>query len=197
MSITVTYYRLPSEQRDRATRDQVSWEQFRESIQSAYFESFHSAMAAMQGFNGGQEERLAKIDALLLGSRDPRRFDMEKDWHIVGYLLTGSAEIVEEHRSDDLLHNVIFGGYETAVTTGDGAVRYYDEQVLAQSCAALGRVDRELVGRRFDPARMAELDIYAAPEESERDGIFDVLDHFIAFFREAAFAGENIIKFAT
>ena len=197
MSITVTYYRLPAAERESVTRDQPTWEQFRERIQNAHFQSFHSAIAALQGFSGSQEERFAKLNSLLQESRDLRRFDMEKDWHIVGYLLTGRAEIVEEHRENDLLHSVIFGGHTTFVTTGYGAVRYYDARLVIQLADALRGADRKIVSQRFDLAKMTELLIYASPEESERDGVFSIFDEFTTFFRVAASVGDDIVKFAT
>jgi len=197
MSITVTYYRIPAAERERVTSDQSSWEQFRQRIQSAYFQSFQSALAALEGFGGSQEEKFAKLEALLEESRDPRRFDMEKDWHTVGYLLTGRAEIVEEHRPDDVLHSVIFGGHKTSTTTGYGAVRYYDKDLVSQSADALQRADRRLVAQRFNSSQMGELDIYASPEESERECVLRIIEDFTAFFGEAASAGEDVIRFAT
>ena len=126
MSVTVTYYRLPALERESVTRDQSSWEEFRRLIQRAHFQLFHAAAAGLDGFSGSREERYAKLTALLQEHRDPRRFDMEKDWHIIGYLLTGRADVVEEHRPDDLLHSAIFGGHAISAITGYGAVRYYD-----------------------------------------------------------------------
>jgi hypothetical protein len=196
MSITVTYYRLPAQERDSVTRDQSSWEEFLRRIQRAHFQSLHSAAAALDGFSGSREERYAKLAAVLRELRDARRFDMQKDWHTIGYLLTGHAEMIEEHRPDDPLHNAIFGGRKTSVITGYGAVRYYDGQLVARLAGALRAADRESVKRRFDPAAMRELRIYAPPEEAEREVLLSVLDKFTAFFAEAAAAEEDVIRFA-
>jgi hypothetical protein len=197
MSITVTYYRLPAQERENVTRDQSLWEQFRRRIQSAHFQSFHSAAATLDGFSGSREERYAKLAAALQGHRDPRRFDLEKDWHIIGYLLTGRAEMIEEHRPDAPLHGAIFGGREVPGITGYGAVRYYDGQLVARAADALRTADREILRSRFEPARMRELSIYAPPEEGEREAVLRVFDRFTQFFGEAAAAKEDIIRFAT
>jgi hypothetical protein len=196
MSITVTYYRLPAQERETVTRKQSSCEQIRRRIQSAHFQSFHAAAAALERFSGSREERYAKLASALQEHRDPRRFDMEKDWHIIGYLLTGRSEVVEEHRPDDLLHSVIFGGHKMSAITGYGAVRYYDGQLVARLADALQAADRVSMGRRFDPARMRELDIYAPPEEREREAVLRVVDQFTRFFAEAAAAKEEVIRFA-
>lgn len=197
MSITVTFYRLSSPDRQRVTRDQSAWEAFRAEIQGAYFAGFQNAMAALDGFNGSPEERFAKLDALLLEQRDPRRLDLEKDWHTVGYLLTGRSDIVEQHDDQNLLYSAILGGRETKATTGYGPVRFYDARIVSGTASALHAVNGQEIAKRFDPARMSKLDIYAAPEEGEREAIFEVLNNFFAFFTAAANAGEEIIKFAT
>jgi hypothetical protein len=196
MSVTVNYYRMPNAERESVTHDQSSWEQFRHRIESESFQSFQSAIAGLEGFTGSQEERFDRLDKLILAGQNPRRFDMEKDWHSIGYLLTGSAEIIEEHRSDDLLHSVVFGGQMTPATTGYGPVRYFGSQLVTQSAEALGGINREIIRRRFEPARMADLRIYSSPDESEYEGLLKIVDKLTGFFQEAASAGEDIIKFA-
>jgi len=37
------------------------------------------------------------VDAAIKKSRDPAHFNLEKDWHIIAYLLTGDAQLKEEH----------------------------------------------------------------------------------------------------
>jgi hypothetical protein len=197
MSITVTFYRLPASERQRVTRDQSAWEAFRAEIQAAHFGAFQKAMAGLDGFTGTPEERFARLDALVSEQRDPRRFDLEKDWQTIGYLLTGRADIVEQHDARDLLYSAIFGGRETTATTGYGPVRFYDTQLVSDTASALRHADRQVVAQRFDPVRLSELDIYAAPDESERDGVLAVLDDFSTFFVTAASSGEEIIKFST
>lgn len=197
MSINVTYYRLPAAERKNVTNSQPVWDLFRKSVWKAYQDSFKHAMAAMDEVSSSREEKFAKFGSVLREKRDPRQFDMQKDWHTMGYLITGQAEIVEKHMDNDPLHNVNFGGHQTAVTTGYGAVQYFDTPLVTQSVTALRGVDREAFSRRFDPARMEELEIYAAPDEGELDGYLKVLEDFTAFFEAAAAAKEDVIRFAT
>jgi len=196
MSIAFTYYRLSPVTREQVTRDELSWEEFRQGVQDAYFKSFHSALAALPA-QATQEEKLGKFTAVLEESHDPKRFDMEKDWHTVAYLLTGESEISEVHREGDSLHNVILGGIATSVKTGYGPVRYFDEKLVNESAEAFRSFDRQLIVKRFNPERMAELHIYASPDAGEREGFFRLVERFANFFYEAASAKENVIKFAT
>jgi hypothetical protein len=197
MSITVTYYRLPAAERKRVTSNESDWEEFRSQIDRAYFDSFHKAMAGLEGFAGTTEERFAKMDALLQEGRDPHRFDLEKDWQIVGYLLTGRADIVEQHNNSDLLYSSIFGGHETTITTGYGPVRFYDSHLVAETAKTFKSIDDEILAKRFDPDRMRKLSIYAAPEKAERETIFNIVKSFTKFFETTAGTGEDIIKFVS
>lgn len=43
VSISVSYYRLPFDERERVTNDQSAWQEFLDKIQSAYFQSMHAA----------------------------------------------------------------------------------------------------------------------------------------------------------
>jgi len=120
---------------------------------------------------------------------------MEKDWHTIAYLLTGDAKIREEHLPNNPLHNVIFGGLDTSVTTGYGPVRYFDGKLVAESTAALIGADRKVIAGRYDPVAMKKLDIYAPPEQKMKKAILEVVEELTAFFQKAAAAHEDMIKF--
>lgn len=196
MSITVTYYRLPAVERESATCDQDTWRRFERKIQKAHHNAFMSAMTDMDKGGGTREERFARLDSLLKERADPRQFNLEKDWHTLAYLLTGESEIIEEHRPGQTLYNIIYGGLDTKLTTGYGTVRYFDSALVAESVDSLARVDRQVMSQRFDPARMAQLKIYAAPEEDEREAVFTVIENLTSFFQTAATQEEDIIRFA-
>src|SRR5579871_2430061 len=97
MSITLTYFRLPAAERERLTRDQTVWQDFYLQNLRARWEPLKGADAAFrEGLS--HAERMSKLEALLSQGRDPRRFDVEKEWRTLGYLLTGEAEVEEQHR---------------------------------------------------------------------------------------------------
>jgi hypothetical protein len=142
-----------------------------------------------------REERFAKMGAAIKKSRDPAHFNLEKDWHIVAYLLTGDAKLKEEHLPNAPLHNVIFGGLKTSVATGYGSVRYFDAKLVAETAAALAGADRKAIAARYDPAAMKKLDIYAPPEANEKKTILQVIEELTAFFQKAAAAHEDVLTF--
>lgn len=115
----------------------------------------------------------------------------------MAYLFTGEPKIGSEHREGETLHNVIYGGLDTVATSGYGPVRYFDSALVAESADALTKADRQAINQRFDPARMAVLKIYAAPEERERGAVFKIIEQLTAFFQTAAAAKEDVIRFAS
>jgi len=196
MSILANYYRLAPSEREKVMHDQAVWDEFRARLQKAQFEAFQ-AIAKLNVDGVSKEERYAKINAAIKESRDPRRFNMEKDWHVIAYLLTGEAKIKEEHQPNNPLHNVIFGGLKTSVTTGYGPARYFDSKLVAESATALVSADRKVIAGRYDPAEMKKLDLYAPTEERERKAILNVAEEFTAFFQKAASSHEDVILYVS
>ena len=194
-SILVDYYRLPQAEREKVIQDQATWDTFKTHLIEAQSKAMRDALDKLQLNGLSKEERWAKISAAIEKSRDPAHFNMEKDWHIIAYLLTGDAKIKEEHVPNAPLHNVIFGGLKSSVTTGYGPVRYFDAKLVAEIAAALASADRKVIGARYDPDTMKKLDIYAPPEASEKKAILQVIEELTAFFQKAAAAHEDVITF--
>jgi hypothetical protein len=184
-------------ERKSVTREQDTWRQFERKLQKAHHEAFMSAIADMDKGGGTKQEQFARLPSLREERSDPRQFNIEKDWHTLAYLLTGESKIGEEHRDGETLYNVIYGGLDTVVMTGYGPVRYFDSALVAEVVDALATVDRQAISQRFDPAQMAKLGIYAAPEEREREAVLAVIEKLAAFFQTAVTAREEIIKFAS
>jgi Domain of unknown function (DUF1877) len=197
MSITVSYYRMPKEEREKATHDQAAWDAFRKKILDAWQKAFQSAFADVKDFKGTVEEKMKKADSLFQARRDPRQFDIEKDWQILVYLFTGETEIVEENIKGKPLHNIIYGGIKTLPETGYGPVRYFDQAMVAEITGALKTADREQLKKRFDPAKMKELKIYAPPEESEREIIFKGIEQLTQYFQTAASVHDEVVTFVS
>src|SRR5882724_2848702 len=169
MSITLAYYRLPAAERESLTRDQDTWRGFERRLLKVKHEVFKSAIADMDKGGGTKAEQFARLASLMKERSDPRQFNVEKEWQTMAYLLTGQSEISSEHRAGEPLHNIIYGGLDTVATTGYGAARYFDGALVAESADALAKADRQCIRERFNPERMTQLDIYAAPAEQERE----------------------------
>jgi hypothetical protein len=197
MSILVNYYRLPPSEREHVTRDQATWDHFKSHLLQAQSQAFRDAIAKVKVDGLTPEERVAKLNAAIKQSHNPRQFDLEKDWHMIAYLLTGDPKIKDEHLPDAPLHNVIFGGLKTTVTTGYGPVRYFDAKLVAETTAALVGADRKAIASRYDPAAMKKLEIYAPREENGKKLILAIIEELTAYFQKAAAAHEDVVKYVS
>jgi hypothetical protein len=197
MSILANYYRLPPSERQKVIHDQTAWDEFETRVRTAQFKAMQDAIAKVNVDGLSREERFAKINAAIKQSRDPKSFSMEKDWHVIAYLLTGDAKIKEEHLPKQPLHNVIFGGLKTSVTTGYGPARYFDSKLVAESATALVGADRKVIAARYDPEQMKKLDLYAPTEQRERNAILNEIEQFTGFFQKAASVHEDVITYVS
>jgi len=197
MSINLDYYRLPAAERQKVTRDQATWDQFKSQLLQARSQAFRDAIASVKVDGLSREERVAKLNAAIQQSQDPHQLYLDKDWHIIAYLLTGDPKIKEEHLPDAPLHNVIFGGLKTTVTTGYGPVRYFDAKLIAETTAALIGADRKVIASRYDPTAMKKLEIYAPREENGKKLILAIIEELTAYFQKAAAAHEDVIKYVS
>src|SRR6476660_1293101 len=117
MSILVNYYRLSPAERVKVMHDQKTWDEFYHHVEISRSKALREAIEKVNVDGLSPEQRYAKIGAAIKSVHDPKQFNMEKDWHVIAYLLTGETKIKEEHLPDKPLHNVIFGGLKSAVTT--------------------------------------------------------------------------------
>jgi hypothetical protein len=194
-SILVDYYRLPQAEREKVTKDQATWDKFQHHLITTESQALKDGLGKLQLDGLSREERYAKIGDALRKSRDPAHFNLEKDWDILAYLLTGDAKLKKENLPNAPLHNAIFGGLKASVTTGYGSVRYFDKKLVAETAAALAGADRKVIASRYDAAAMKKLGIYAPPEANEKEALLKVVEELIAFFQKAAAAHEDVITF--
>jgi len=124
-----------------------------------------------------------------------RSVDLDKAWHGVHFLLTGTAW---EARSD--LGMAVLGGEPLGDDLGYGPVRLLDPRGVSRVAAALAALDREEVRLRFDRVRLRALEIYPdiwdEPDVLE-DYLLPNLDDLVAFYAQAAAAGEAVLLAVT
>jgi hypothetical protein len=96
--------------------------------------------------------------------------DLEKSWHGIHYLLTGTA-----WEGDPPLNFLLAGGRELDIETGMAPPRVHGAAESRIIAAALSRVDEAELRRRFAPEEMMRLEIY--PEIWDRGP--ETLDHLL------------------
>jgi len=111
--------------------------------------------------------------------------DLDKSWHAIHFLLTGSA-----WEGDGTLSFLLQGGTDVeGIDAGYGPPRLLTSEEVAEVSQALTAVSPEELRRRFDPEALQEADIYPNiwmrdPKEDDTLGYvleyYDQLRNFIA-----------------
>jgi hypothetical protein len=106
---------------------------------------------------------------------------LEKSWHTLHYLLTGSA--VEARPP---LGNAILGGEEIGPDAGYGPARFLDASEVHEVAAALAKVSREELSRRFDLKAMTAAQVYACNDSNDLALALDYFDQLVSYYQDAA-----------
>jgi hypothetical protein len=103
--------------------------------------------------------------------------DVDKAWHGIHFLLTGTA-----WEGAFPLNFIVSGGKEVGdVDVGYGPARALTSEDVRRLDAALEPLTSEELERRFDPERMAKLQIYPEIWEDEDD---DSLEYLIEYYTD-------------
>src|SRR5829696_3506561 len=126
---------------------------------------------------------------------DGESLDLDKAWHGVHFLLTGSADEVDGPAG------YLLAGGEDIGDDGDGdpGARLLGPAQVRDFAALLAALDDDEVARRFDPARMTALgiypDIWERPEATDAPRAFalDAFAELRTFAAAAAAAGDAVV----
>ena len=129
------------------------------------------------------------------GESDPPNYiDVDKAWHGIHYLLTGTA-----HGGARPLSLAIVGGEEFGPEVGYGPARFLTSAEVAEVSAALEGLTIDGLSERFDPQDMAAKSIY--PDVIwVRDGqealeyVLESYQQLVVFYRDAAARGDAVIQ---
>ena len=111
---------------------------------------------------------------------DHKRLELGKSWHLLHFLLTGSADSVPPP-----LGNAILGGTAIGPDLGYGPARFLTPRQVSDVAEALTGVDAAELARRY-PAAIDRADIYTYSDIDKDD---DYLFHFralVAYYVDAA-----------
>jgi hypothetical protein len=119
--------------------------------------------------------------------------DIDKAWHGIHYLLTGSAE-----GGEGPLAAAIFGGEEIGDDVGYGPARFLSPSDVKVIHAALAAVGTDGLASRYAPQEMASEGIYpdAIWVQDEKASLEYLLEHFklmLDFYAKAAARGHGLM----
>lgn len=138
------------------------------------------------------------VDALLYGDLDDDEaempepeLDLDKSWHGIHYLLTGTAWRIGEGADAAIL-----GGAEIGQDGGYGPARLLDQSTVRAVATALDALDVEVLRARFDPAAMAAAEIYPDIWTNGVDELDYLMSHYTQlrrFYHAAAANGQAVL----
>ena len=105
--------------------------------------------------------------------------DLDKAWHGIHYLLTGTA-----WEGAEPLNFIVRGGNEVGdVDVGYGPARVLRSDDVKGITAALKDIDISVLRKRFNPGEMMSLDIYPAIWDRDQEDD-DTLGYCIEYYNE-------------
>lgn len=123
----------------------------------------------------------------------PNYIELDKAWHCIHFMLSGSAGV-----NSDPLSFAILGGEEIGQEIGYGPARFLDSNGVRRVAVALSAIDESTFRSRYNPAAMKIADIYLA-DMCVRDGD-DALDYLaqhylslVEFYRSAAERNDSVV----
>lgn len=155
---------------------------------------------AAQMASGQGKDDLLKLLEAKLGQRGRQAggqretLSLEKAWHGVHYVLTGSAEPGTTLRSQAVLGGVELGG-DPEGFAGYGPARYFRAAQVRELSEVLSRPEVETeAAARFDSARMSELEIYPGwSGEQDKDWVMEAFRSLRDFYASAAAKGRAVV----
>lgn len=115
---------------------------------------------------------------------------LEKSWHSLHYLLTGSAQEV-----DSPLGSAILGGTEIGPDLGYGPARFLDPKRVQEVSSALNTISSDDLARRFDLNAMIAAKIYACADDEELELAQHYFEHVVKYYAEAAKRGDAMLLY--
>jgi hypothetical protein len=115
---------------------------------------------------------------------------LEKSWHCLHYLLTGTA-----WETDTVLGKAILGGAEIGPDMGYGPARYLEPNEVKNVAKALNTVSKEDLTSRFNLEAMKAANIYACRDEGELSLAQDYFKQVCNYYDEAATRGDAMLLY--
>jgi len=138
------------------------------------------------------EKDESKLKAFISQTNGSEVLSMDKAWHGIHYLLTGSAKATRDPAS-----LAVLGGKEIGADMGYGPARLLSPSQVKEIAAVLKQQTPEKLRAKYAPKNMEKLEIY--PDIWVRDGneardyLLDYYQKLARFYEQAASAGQAVI----
>ncbi len=132
------------------------------------------------------------LTKVVLETKPPAGMEMDKEWHGIHFLLTGSAWSTQGPYGQ-----VILGGKEIGPDLGYGPARFLTAEQVKEIAERLRGVTEDQLRRRYDPVKMTEAEIY--PQVWRREGesalawLLQGYRQLVEFYDRAAGQGKAVV----
>lgn len=127
---------------------------------------------------------------------DERNLDIDKAWHGIHFLLTGSV-----WEGDPPLMNAVLGGIELGdEDVGYGPARFLTQGEVLETAEALSQISEADLRSRYDASAMAKADIYPSIWKEDAGSLDYLMEYYVElvrFFKEASANGEAMLLYLT
>jgi hypothetical protein len=121
----------------------------------------------------------AELPSLAKANGEGVEIDLDKAWHGLHYLLTGTA-----WEGTKPLNFIVSGGAEVGdIDVGYGPARVLRSNEVGELYSALGDIDENVLRERFNPEEMMNLEIYPDIWDRNPDED-DTLDYCVEYYRD-------------
>jgi uncharacterized protein DUF1877 len=121
---------------------------------------------------------------------DEEGLTLEKSWHSLHYLLTGSTL-----ETNSTLGKTILGGKEIGPDIGYGPARYLEPLEVKEVAKALKKVSKDDLARRFDLKAMVTAKVYACRDEGELKLAQHYFAQLVNYYAQAAERGGAMLLY--
>lgn len=168
-----------------------------DNVTTALLRVQEMAMQAMAAGNSKNNEKLREQiiseleSAGVTANPDSEEgLTLEKSWHCLHYLLTGTAG-----QTDSVLGKAILGGREIGPDVGYGPARYLEPNEVKKVAKSLKTVSKEDLLSRFNLKAMKAAKIYACRDEGELQLAQDYFTRVCNYYDEAAARGDAMLLY--
>lgn len=139
---------------------------------------------------GEYMEAVKMTSKLAAKYNSPAELEIEKSWHGIHFLLTGTAwEVMPP------LGNVLLGGTEIGEDVGYGPARYLTPQQVAEVSAELEKITEENLRQRFKFEELERAQIYAITSAGDIEYLLGHFSRVVAHYRDAARNGNAMLLY--
>lgn len=132
--------------------------------------------------------QLKEAGVRLPGETPEDGLNLEKSWHVIHYLLTGSID-----QAPPPLGNAVLGGEEIGEDRDYGRVRFLTPPQVREVAKALSAISNDDLFRRFDIESMTAVKVYPRPDHTDREWVQHYFNLLCRYYSDAVAAGNAML----